>query len=133
MVEEFGEAGASDIVMLGSYDTGNNTYYKLDYIIRDNGERIEASDLEFFGLEESCCGGGKKKGKKKGKKSGFVPFWARKKDNINEDFGNDAGTTFSNICKKYIANDYFTTLVTEKGLRDAIETVLADIRSSIGY
>lgn len=77
MVEEFGESCADEIITQGSYDTGNNTYYKLDYIEYANGDRIEASDMEF-GIDESCCGG-KKKGKKKSKKSKFVPFWAKKK------------------------------------------------------
>lgn len=36
-------------------------------------------DEDFAGVDESCCGGSKKKGKKKGKKSKFVPFWAKKK------------------------------------------------------
>jgi len=40
MVKELGPDAASDIVTEGCYDTGNNTYYKLNYIENaDTGER----------------------------------------------------------------------------------------------
>ena len=131
MVRELGSQCADDIVMVGSYDTGNNTYYKLDYIEYENGDKLDASKIDFDDIDESCCGG-KKKGKKKGKKSDFVPFWAKKKK-INERFGFTDGTTFTGICEKYLKDDYITTLVKEIGLEAAKEEFLADVREYIGH
>ena len=56
-------------------------------------------DEDFDGVDESCCGCGKKTGKKKGKKSKFVPFWAKKKD-LKEALKTlqDAGYSIVNEC-----------------------------------
>jgi hypothetical protein len=92
LVAELGQEAADELINNGSYDSGNNTYYKLV-----EGSSSEETDIEFTDPEEnidagydtdfneSCCGGGKKKSKKgkkgkKDKKSKFVPFWAKKKD-----------------------------------------------------
>ena len=78
-------------------------------VIKENEEELDEEELD-----EGCCGDGKKKkSKKKSKKDGFVPFWAKKKDKVDESaeeddldlegvqldegFGNAEGTTFKLI------------------------------------
>lgn len=110
MVAELGQDAADELINSGSYDTGNNTYYKLV-----DGPAGEESNIEFTDPEEnldagydtdfneSCCCGGKKKSKKgkKDKKSKFVPFWAKKKDKeLKEALKTlkDAGYSIINEC-----------------------------------
>lgn len=106
-------------------------------LIRED-EEIEDDDE----LDEGCCGcdSKKKKGKKKSKKSDFVPFWAKKKDKVDEaleddldlegmtldeaitldeGFGTAGGTPLSQLCADYIKDDYFTKLANEVGLEVA--------------
>jgi hypothetical protein len=100
-------------------------------------------------IDESCCcgGGKKKKGKKKGKKSGFVPFWAKKKDKVDEAFGDDldlegmtldegfgtaGGTPLSQLCEEYIRDGYFTKLAAEIGLDAAKAEFLEKARKVTG-
>lgn len=102
--------------------------------------------------ESCCCGGKKKKGKKKGKKSGFVPFWARKKDKVDEStddldlegmtldenmtldegFGTAEGTPLSQLCADYIRDNYFTKLANEIGLEAAKAEFLEKAREVTG-
>lgn len=100
-------------------------------------------------IDESCCGcgGKKKKGKKKGKKSGFVPFWAKKKDKVDEaleddldlegitldeGFGTAEGTPLSHLCEEYISDGYFTKLAEEIGLEAAKAEFLEKAREVTG-
>lgn len=106
MVSEMGKSFADDIVAGGSYDSGNNSYYKLEYVIDENGEKYSDDYLELDftnNFDESCCCGSKKKSKKgkKDKKSKFVPFWAKKKDkSLKEALKTlkDAGYSVINEC-----------------------------------
>ncbi|MBR0371731.1 MAG: hypothetical protein IJH63_13615 [Methanobrevibacter sp.] len=97
--------------------------------------------------ESCCCGGKKKKGKKKGKKSGFVPFWARKKDKVDESyeddldlegmtldegFGTAGGTPLSQLCEEYIRDGYFIKLASEIGLEAAKTEFLEKARKVTG-
>lgn len=97
--------------------------------------------------ESCCCGGKKKKGKKKGKKSGFVPFWAKKKDKVDESyeddldlegmtldegFGTAGGTPLSQLCEEYIRDGYFTKLALEIGLDAAKAEFLEKARKVTG-
>lgn len=137
--EDYRDIVKDHLVRLG-LDRATAAKYIMSYAesIEDNyNNEIDAVDTaqEIFdsSMDESCCGGKKKKSKKKGKKSTFIPFWARKKDKLNEDFGDTDGTTFSNICKKYITDSYFVTVVAKKGLKGAIEEVLAEMQDAIGH
>ena len=97
-------------------------------------------------LDEGCCGGKKKKGKKKGKKSIFVPFWAKKKDKVDESaddldlegvtldegFGTSEGTPLSRLCADYLQDNYFTKLADEVGLEAAKAEFLEKAREVTG-
>lgn len=119
-------------------------------LIRED-EEIEDDDE----LDEGCCGcgGKKKKGKKKGKKSDFVPFWAKKKDKVDEaleddldlegmtldegmildeGFGTAEGTPLSQLCAEYIQDGYFTKLAAEVGLDVAKAEFLEKAREVTG-
>ena len=113
-------------------------------LIRED-EEIEDNDE----LDEGCCGcgGKKKKGKKKGKKSDFVPFWAKKKDKVDEAFEDDldlegmtldegfgtaGGTPLSQLCEEYIRDGYFTKLAAEIGLDAAKAEFLEKARKVTG-
>lgn len=118
-------------------------------LIRED-EEIEDDDE----LDEGCCGGDKKKkGKKKGKKSDFVPFWAKKKDKVDEaleddldlegmtldegmildeGFGTSEGTPLSQLCADYIQDNYFTKLANEIGLEAAKAEFLEKAREVTG-
>lgn len=103
-------------------------------LIREDEEIEDDNELD------EGCGGKKKKGKKKDKKSDFVPFWAKKKDKVDEaleddldlegmtldeaitldeGFGTAEGTPLSQLCADYIQDDYFTKLANEVGLEVA--------------
>ena len=119
-------------------------------LIRED-EEIEDDDE----LDEGCCGcgGKKKKGKKKGKKSDFVPFWAKKKDKVDEAveddldlegmtldenmtlderFGTSEGTPLSQLCADYIQDGFFTKLAAEVGLDVAKAEFLEKAREVTG-
>lgn len=99
----------------------------------DDTDTDEQDMTETKPTMEETCGGKKKKGKK-GKKSGFVPFWAKKKDDkkIDEAFGDAEGTTFTSICEKYVKNSYFLTLSTQIGFKPAVEKLLDEVKKAIG-
>lgn len=127
-------------------------------IAKEAGYRLIREDEEIEDddeLDEGCCGcdGKKKKGKKKGKKSGFVPFWAKKKDKVNEaleddldlegitldegvtldeGFGTAEGTPLSHLCEEYISDGYFTKLAEEIGLEAAKAEFLEKAREVTG-
>lgn len=155
----FGYVDAMD----DSYDNGETIALKFNFFFDedDNSDAIinkmitiaksftgDAQELFNNSMDESCCcGGKKKKGKKKGKKSGFVPFWAKKKGKVDEaleddldlegmtldeGFGTAEGTPLSHLCEEYISNGYFTKLAEEIGLEAAKAEFLEKAREVTG-
>jgi hypothetical protein len=169
-LQQFGYTDAMD----DSYNNGKTKTLKFNFFFDDNtnaetiinimvrsaklwtaqlGESLE-SDEDLDELDEGCCGGDKKKkGKKKGKKSDFVPFWAKKKDKVDEaleddldlegmtldegmildeGFGSAEGTPLSQLCADYIQDNYFTKLANEVGLEAAKAEFLEKAREVTG-
>ena len=126
---------ANENIMSYAESIEENYNNEIDAV--DTAQEVYDSNMD----ESCCCGGGKKKkDKKKGKKSDFVPFWAKKKDKVDEaleddldlegmtldeaitldeGFGTAGGTPLSQLCADYIRDDYFTKLANEVGLEVA--------------
>lgn len=149
----FGYVDAMD----DSYNNGETIALKFNFFFNEDDDSDTiinkmitiAKSFTDSNMDESCCGcgGKKKKGKKKGKKSGFVPFWARKKDKVDEAFEDDidlegmtldegfgtaGGTPLSQLCEEYIRDGYFTKLAAEIGLDAAKAEFLEKARKVTG-
>lgn len=155
----FGYVDAMD----DSYNNGETIALKFNFFFNEDDDSDTiinkmitiAKSFTDSNMDESCCGcdSKKKKGKKKGKKSDFVPFWAKKKDKVDEaleddldlegmtldeaitldeGFGTAGGTPLSQLCADYIQDDYFTKLANEVGLEVAKAEFLEKAREVTG-